>query len=144
MPIPNPLGVHALVWVGDNTGPAVADAVSRTAAAGYDLLEFALHDLENLDTTATRALLVEHGLAAACSRGLTHDADVSSTDPAVVERGAALLRASLSATPRSAPPCSPGRSTARSARGRGRWTRSGGATSSGCCGSCPPRPRRSG
>jgi D-psicose/D-tagatose/L-ribulose 3-epimerase len=98
MPSPNPLGVHALVWVGDNTGPAVADAVRRTAAAGYDLLEFALHDLANLDTAATRALLVEHGLAAACSRGLTHDADVSSTDPAVVERGAALLRASLAAT----------------------------------------------
>jgi D-psicose/D-tagatose/L-ribulose 3-epimerase len=94
----NPLGVHALVWVGDNTGPSVAEAVRATAAAGYDLLEFALHDLANLDPAATRALLVEHGLGAACSRGLTADADVSSTDPAVVERGAALLRESLAAT----------------------------------------------
>lgn len=94
----NPLGVHALVFVGDTSPASVESAVRRTAAAGFDLLEFSLHDSINLDRAATRALLQEHGLSAACSRGLAPDADVSSDDPAVVARGQELLRQSLALT----------------------------------------------
>lgn len=94
----NPLGVHALVWVGGTTPDEVASAIDRTKAAGYDLLEFSLHDSLNLDTAATRAALEAAGLRAACSRGLARDADVSSEDPAVVARGAQLLRESLAIT----------------------------------------------
>lgn len=94
----NPLGVHALVWVGGTTSDEVATAIAQTKAAGYDLLEFSLHDSLNLDTAATKAALAAAGLAAACSRGLARDADVSSEDPAVVARGAALLRESLAIT----------------------------------------------
>jgi D-psicose/D-tagatose/L-ribulose 3-epimerase len=43
-------------------------------------------------------LLQNNGLAAACSRGLARDADISSEDPQVVARGAALLRQSLDVT----------------------------------------------
>lgn len=94
----NPIGVHALVWVG-GTGPeAIRDAVARTSAAGYDLLELSLHDAENLDVAAARAELAAAGLAVACSRGLSFTADVSSTDPVVVERGAQLLAESLTTT----------------------------------------------
>lgn len=94
----NPIGVHALVWVGDTSPLSVATAVRQTAACGYDILEFSLHDSVNLDRTATKQLLEEHGLGAACSRGLARDADVSSDDPAVVARGQELLRESLQVT----------------------------------------------
>lgn len=94
----NPIGVHALVWVGDTGPAAVREAVAKTAAAGYDLLELSLHDAKQLDTAAARADLEAAGLGIACSRGLAFDADVSSTDPAVVERGAQLLADSLTTT----------------------------------------------
>ncbi|MBX3031725.1 MAG: sugar phosphate isomerase/epimerase [Chloroflexi bacterium] len=94
----NPIGVHALVWVGD-TAPASVDlAVERTKSSGYDLLELSLHDLDHLDVPRARAALEAAGLQVACSRGLAFDADVSSDDLAVVERGATLLRESLAAT----------------------------------------------
>ena len=54
---PNPLGVHALVWVGGTSPDQVASAIRQTAAAGYDLLELSLHDAVNLDTAAARAEL---------------------------------------------------------------------------------------
>jgi D-psicose/D-tagatose/L-ribulose 3-epimerase len=97
-PARNPLGVHALVWVGGTTPTEVTQAIRQTAAAGYDLLELSLHDAVNLDTAAARAELERAGLGVACSRGLAFDADVSSADPAVVERGEKLLHDSLQIT----------------------------------------------
>ncbi|MEJ3654751.1 sugar phosphate isomerase/epimerase [Actinomycetes bacterium KLBMP 9759] len=94
----NRIGVHALVWVGGTDPAAVREAVSRSAAAGYDLLELSLHDAVDLDTAAARAELEAAGLDVACSRGLSFDADISSADPAVVERGAQLLADSLVTT----------------------------------------------
>ncbi|HLU56909.1 MAG TPA: sugar phosphate isomerase/epimerase [Pseudonocardia sp.] len=94
----NPIGVHALVWVGDTTPEAISEAVRRTKEAGYDLLELSLHDAKRLDTAAARAELEAAGLGIACSRGLAFDADISSTDPAVVDRGAQLLADSLTTT----------------------------------------------
>jgi D-psicose/D-tagatose/L-ribulose 3-epimerase len=98
MELRNPLGVHALVWAGDTSPASVEYAVGQTARTGFDLLEFSLHDSLNLDVAATRGLLEQHGLKVACSRGLAFDADVSSEDPAVVERGAKLLHDSLAIT----------------------------------------------
>jgi D-psicose/D-tagatose/L-ribulose 3-epimerase len=98
MELRNPLGVHALVWAGDTSPASVEHAVTQTARTGFDLLEFSLHDSLNLDVTATRKLLEQHGLQVACSRGLAFDADVSSADPAVVDRGARLLHDSLTIT----------------------------------------------
>lgn len=94
----NPLGIHALVWVGDTSPTSVQSAVEQTVSAGYDILEFSLHDSVNLDRAATKALLRQHGLQAVCSRGLALDADVSSEDPAVVSRGVDLLRESVAVT----------------------------------------------
>ena len=93
--ISNPLGVHALVWVGGTTPTDIGTAIDKTKAAGYDLLELSLHDAVNLDTADARRRLSEAGLAVACSRGLAGDADVSSEDPAVVARGEQLLHDSL-------------------------------------------------
>lgn len=98
MSFANPLGVHALVWVGDTSAASVASAVQSTVDAGFDLLELSLHDAVNLDVPAARASLDEAGLSVACSRGLAFDADVSSSDPAVVARGAALLAESVEIT----------------------------------------------
>lgn len=94
----NPLGVHALVWVGDTSRSSVEIAIANTAAAGFDLLELSLHDLEHLDVPHTRRLLEGNGLGVSCSRGLAFDADISSEDQAIVARGAQLLAVSLAAS----------------------------------------------
>jgi D-psicose/D-tagatose/L-ribulose 3-epimerase len=96
--VPNALGVHALVWVGDTSPTSVTTAIEKTKAAGFDLLELSLHDSLNLDVARARAELAEAGLGVACSRGLAFDADVSSDDPETVERGARLLQDSLRLT----------------------------------------------
>jgi D-psicose/D-tagatose/L-ribulose 3-epimerase len=96
--VPNPLGVHALVWVGDTAPASVSEAIAKTVAAGYDLLELSLHDSVNLDVARAKTELADAGLQVACSRGLAFDADVSSEDSAVVDRGAALLHQSLEVT----------------------------------------------
>lgn len=97
-PARNPVGVHALVWVGDTSPASVDAAVTAAAETGFDLLELSLHDAVNLDVAAARASLEAAGLSVACSRGLAFDADVSSADPAVVARGATLLAESVSLT----------------------------------------------
>jgi D-psicose/D-tagatose/L-ribulose 3-epimerase len=94
----NPIGVHALVWVGDTSPDSVAYAVAQTREAGFDLLELSLHDAANLDVAAAREQLSAAGLQVACSRGLAFAADVSSEDPAVVARGEQLLHDSLAIT----------------------------------------------
>ena len=95
---PNPLGVHALVFVGDTSPASVERAIARTRQAGFDLLELSLHDATDLDATAARQQLAAAGLQVACSRGLAFDADISSDDPDVVARGEVLLHDSLATT----------------------------------------------
>lgn len=94
----NPLGVHALVWVGDTSPASLEFAIAHTKAAGYDLLELSIHDSVDLDAGAARTALHAAGLQVSCSRGLAFDADVSSVDPAVVDRGEQLLMDSLELT----------------------------------------------
>jgi D-psicose/D-tagatose/L-ribulose 3-epimerase len=94
----NALGVHALVWAGDTSEESVEKIITSTAQAGYDLVEFSLHDSLNLNVQRARTLLAENNLGVVCSRGLAFDADVSSDDPATVERGAKLLQESLQIT----------------------------------------------
>ena len=94
----NPIGIHALVWVGDTSPQSVSTAITNTKQAGYDLLELSLHDSLNLDVDATRSELAAAGLKVACSRGLAFTADVSSEDPDTVKRGAELLADSLQLT----------------------------------------------
>jgi D-psicose/D-tagatose/L-ribulose 3-epimerase len=98
MTVQNKLGVHALVFVGSTTDAEVDTAIANTRAAGYDLLEFSLHDAHTLDVPRTRAALEAAGLGTVTSRGLAFDADISSEDTATVARGEELLRASLEIT----------------------------------------------
>ena len=94
----NPLGVHALVWAGDTSARSVEHAVAQTKEAGFDLIEFSLHDSVNLDVAHARQQLESAGIGVACSRGLAFDADVSSEDLEVVGRGERLLQESLAIT----------------------------------------------
>ncbi len=94
----SPLGLHALVWVGDWTPSSAKHAIASTAEIGFDLIEVPLLDPSAVDTAMTRSLLEGHGLGAACSLGLDPDADVSSEDPAVVARGRDLLARAVEVT----------------------------------------------
>jgi D-psicose/D-tagatose/L-ribulose 3-epimerase len=101
MPTPaarNPLGVHALVFVGDTSPSSLERAIAQTRDAGFDLLELSLHDATDLDAAAAREQLAAAGLQVACSRGLAFDADISSDDRDVVARGEVLLHDSLATT----------------------------------------------
>lgn len=93
----NLLGIHALVLTGEVDADAVRVAADTAADAGYDLLEVSLHDLDGLDTATSRQDLASAGLGVVGSRGLAPDADVSSDDSAIVDRGVALLRHSVDA-----------------------------------------------
>jgi D-psicose/D-tagatose/L-ribulose 3-epimerase len=94
----NVIGVHALVWTGDTDNASLESAAQQTKAAGFDLLELSLHQLDSLDIPAATTVFKEVGIQVACSRGLAFDADVSSDDNAVVAKGEALLYQSLEAT----------------------------------------------
>jgi D-psicose/D-tagatose/L-ribulose 3-epimerase len=91
----NPLGLHAMVWVGDWSRQSATTAVKNTAAAGFDLIEIPLLDPASVDTTHTQQLLTDHGLQAACSLGLSPTTDVSSEDPSVVAAGKERLTAAV-------------------------------------------------
>ena len=60
----NPLGIHALVWVGGWTPEEAEFAISSTARAGYDLIEIPALDPSRIDVASTRAMLEHHGLQA--------------------------------------------------------------------------------
>ena len=85
-------GGHALVWAGDWTPAGARQAISGAAQAGYDYIEIALLDPWKVDISLTKNLLQEYGLRAHASLGLSPTTDVTSTNPAIVAQGDALLR----------------------------------------------------
>lgn len=91
-------GVHAMVWVGGWSHAEAERAIGAAARLGYDLIEIPLLDPDNIDLGHTRELLKAADLKAAVSLGLSPDADVSSEDPAEVQRGGAVLTKALQAT----------------------------------------------
>jgi D-psicose/D-tagatose/L-ribulose 3-epimerase len=91
----NPVGIHALVWSGTWDETACRDAMRRTVAAGYDLIEVPLLDPAQVDAEMTRACAQEHGLATTFSLGLAPETDISSEDTATVRAGAKLLHDAL-------------------------------------------------
>jgi D-psicose/D-tagatose/L-ribulose 3-epimerase len=91
----NPVGVHALVWVGGWSPEECESAVSSTAAAGYDLIEIPAFDPARIDVAMTRDALARHGLQVSLSLGLDHDTDINSEDLGCVERGRTTLLTAL-------------------------------------------------
>ena len=91
----NAFGVHALVWTGGWEPEQAEFAISRTAAAGYDLIEIPALDPSAIDVDDTRARLEAHGLAATMTLGLTFATDINSEDTALVAAGRETLMSAL-------------------------------------------------
>ena len=91
----NPLGIHALVWVGGWSPEEAELAISSTARAGFDLIEIPALDPSRIDVASTRAMLERHGLQAGVSLGLAPDSDINSEDIACIDRGRDTLMRAL-------------------------------------------------
>lgn len=85
------LGIHSFVWTGGATQAELEEAMEKSAACGYRLIELAYlkPDKFDLDRLATRAQALD--LDIAVTMGLPLSADVSSEDGEEVRRGEALL-----------------------------------------------------
>lgn len=88
-------GVHALVWTGALDRAALAHAVDRTRAAGYDVLEIPLLDPFAFDLAAAREVLERHPLRVTASLGLSAATDISGEGPAARDAGERLLLAAV-------------------------------------------------
>ena len=94
----NPIGIHALVWVGGWSRDEARTAIESTREAGYDLIELTMPDVATFDADLTAQLLQENGLGAGVSLGLSPETDISSEDPECVARGRAMLADVVSLT----------------------------------------------
>jgi D-psicose/D-tagatose/L-ribulose 3-epimerase len=91
------LGIHSFVWTGGQSQAGLEEAMEKSAAAGFRLIEFAYLRPErfDLDALARRAQALD--LAVTVTMGLPPAADVSSEDPAVVRAGEELLASAVAA-----------------------------------------------
>ena len=85
-------GGHALVWAGDWSEASARKAAVSAKKAGYDYIEMLMIEPEKIDVVMTKEVLVEHGLSATASLGLSSETDVTSTNPSIVKKGDELLR----------------------------------------------------
>ncbi len=94
----NPLGVHALVFVGGWSEAESERAIAAAARHGYAVIEIPLLDPSKVDVRRTQRQLERAGLRAVTSLGLDFSTDISSGDPENVARGEAKLNFALSVT----------------------------------------------
>ncbi|MGO4488771.1 sugar phosphate isomerase/epimerase family protein [Microbacterium sp. 2RAF4] len=85
------IGCHGLVWTGNFDAEGIRLAVQKTKEAGFDLIEFPLMDPFSFDVAVAKDALEEYGLDVSASLGLSEATDVTSSDPAIVAAGEALL-----------------------------------------------------
>ncbi|WP_282847657.1 sugar phosphate isomerase/epimerase family protein [Microbacterium oxydans] len=85
------IGCHGLVWTGNFDAEGIRLAVRKTKEAGFDLIEFPLMDPFSFDVAVAKDALEEYGLNVSASLGLSEATDVTSSDPAIVAAGEALL-----------------------------------------------------
>ena len=86
------IGCHGFVFSGTFDEAGIRTAIEGVQRAGFDFIEMPLMDPYSFDEHVAKRVLEETGIAMTASLGLSADTDVSSDDPAVVERGEALLR----------------------------------------------------
>ncbi|MCU1425538.1 MAG: Epimerase [Microbacteriaceae bacterium] len=89
--VPNRLGVHAGVWVGDWSPGSARYAIESSAEIGYDLIEIPAVDPREVDVARTVRLLDSSGIDAVVSLALGADTDINTEDAATSARGEALL-----------------------------------------------------
>lgn len=92
------LGIHSLVWTDGQTQEGLESAMEKSAACGFQLIEFGylLPQKFDLDRLSQRARALD--LDIAVTMGLPPSADVSSTDPETVRQGEAVLASAIAAT----------------------------------------------
>ena len=85
------LGIHSFVWTGGQTQAGLEMAIEKSAACGYQTIEFAYlrPELFNLDQLAKKAQSLDMEIGV--TMGLPVDKDVSSEDDATVRKGEAML-----------------------------------------------------
>lgn len=89
------IGIHSMVWVGDWSEAAAREAISKSAEAGYDLIELSAIAPETFDVGMTSKLLEEYGLGCSASLGLGAATDISSENPEQVKAGRERLHLAL-------------------------------------------------
>lgn len=93
----NPVGLHAMVWVGGWSREESEKAIRKSAEIGYDLIEVPVFNPEAMDLDFTKSVLENHGMQSSTSLGLSLDADVSSADSEISARGEQKLLDALDA-----------------------------------------------
>ncbi|MDX3924317.1 MAG: sugar phosphate isomerase/epimerase [Shinella sp.] len=85
------LGIHSFVWTDGGTQEQLEQAMEKSAACGYRLIEFAYLRPEKFDLAQLSRKARGLDLEIAVTMGLPLSADVSSEDMAVVRKGEQLL-----------------------------------------------------
>ncbi|MDB5524292.1 MAG: epimerase protein [Rhizobium sp.] len=85
------LGIHSFVWTGGATQAMLEDAMEKSAACGYRLIEFAYLQSEKFDLDRLAKMAASLDLEIAVTMGLPLNADVSSEDAGTVKAGERLL-----------------------------------------------------
>src|SRR5262245_2092150 len=91
----NPLSVHSYVYLPAWSADAATYAVERAAAAGYTRMVVPLRNFGAIDPPAIARLFERCGMQPVNSANLLPEADLSSPDRDVRERGIERLRHSL-------------------------------------------------
>ena len=91
-------GVHAMIWVSGWSHAEAERAIPTATRIGYHYLEIPFFEPEGIHVEHTLGLLLSRGIKAGVTLVLPEQADVSSSDLATVEKGAALLRKAVEAS----------------------------------------------
>jgi D-psicose/D-tagatose/L-ribulose 3-epimerase len=92
----NPLGVHALVFIGGWSDLEGERAIDSAAGLGFEVIEIPLLDPARVDPRRTARQLQRAGIQAITSAVLEAESDISSGDPELVARGETRLNLALS------------------------------------------------
>jgi D-psicose/D-tagatose/L-ribulose 3-epimerase len=84
-------GAHAFIWAGEWTPEGAEKVIRGAAQAGLDFVEIPLLRPENMDVTATRALLDRYGIGCTCSLGLPKAAHL----PSAPEKAESFLESAV-------------------------------------------------
>ncbi len=87
----NPVGIHALVWVGGWDEADCVKAVSSSAGLGFDIIEIPAFEPREMDPVMTRRVCEQYGLTPTISLGLTHESDINSEDEVTIAKGRETL-----------------------------------------------------
>ena len=91
----NPLGVHALAFVGGWSETESQRAIEAAARHDFEIIEIPLLDPARVDVARTRRQLERAGVQPVTSLGLGFETDISSDNPERVARGEKLLGQAL-------------------------------------------------